>query len=55
MVLPFPHSLLLLLGWVVPIVLLVLGALDDDNVQSAMERLNLFRCVLTQDSFAGHG
>ena len=59
MVLPFPHSLLLLhrfawFGWVVPRFLIVLGALDDDNLQGAIERLNLFRCVLTQDSFLTH-
>ena len=57
MVLPFPHSLLLLLhrfawfGWVVPRFLIVLGALDDDYLQTAIERLNDFRRVFTRDSF----
>ena len=57
MVLPFPHSLLLLLhrfawfGWVVPRRLIVLGALDDDYLQTAIERLNDFRRVFTRDSF----
>ena len=57
---PFLHSLPLLphrfawFGWVVPAFLTVLGALDDDNLQRAIERLNLFRRVLTQDSFLTH-
>ena len=49
-VLPF----LIRLAWfrcVVPRRLIVLGALDDDYLQSAIERLNVFRCVFTQDSF----
>ena len=53
MVLPVPIKL----DWfrcVVPRRLFLLGTLDDDYLQSAIECLNVFRCVLTQDSFHTH-
>ena len=53
MVLPVPIKL----AWfrcVVPRRLFLLGTLDDDYLQSAIECLNVFRCVLTQDSFLTH-
>ena len=37
--------------YVVPRRLIVLGALDDDYLQTAIERLNDFRRVFTRDSF----
>ena len=53
MVLPVPITL----DWcrcIVPRRLFLLGTLDDDYLQSAIECLNVFRCVLTQDSFHTH-
>ena len=50
MVLPFPNTLARV-RCVIPRRLIVLGALDDDYLQTAIERLNAFRRVFTWDSF----
>ena len=50
MVLPLPPRLARV-RYVVPRRLIVLGALDDDYLQTAIECLNVFRRVFTRDLF----